>query len=709
LPGQALSEKAQAFVAEDRDLLLPGDSQSQVLVKRVVDSPLGQVVQMEQRFAGLPVHGKSLVISFDEAKRLRTVVCGLAPLSTQAVHGALLPAAAAVELVRRAFETTGRLRGEPQIETVWLSGEEWIKAHLITLPGAEPFGDFTFVVVGAQGRIAWVFPRSFSVVGYAYPSNPVVDAAVEEVELPYLSSTEHLSGEHVEVFNCTGSSAGTCGAKQQLASPDENGDYLIEPTGANDPNLADDQFVEVQAYYAINRIHDYFIGIGATPSLLGVGVNYPMPAAAGPNAYYSPSEQGFDGPAIMMGQWQTIDLAVDNDVIFHEYGHHVFGEVSSAGMFSMDQYGPVFYGLAFNEATADYFSCSALDDPFLGEYFASRLPNYMPEGYLRTVENELTCPAGLYGEGHDDGMVWSGFLWAVRELLGAEIADPLYLDVIAHFPGEIDFPSATAVFLDRAALTLDAGTVEEIRELANARGIEDCTRFIPITDQGHTGFVYGQNMLQGMPISLAFIPGELHYLLDLPGGAQALDLQLSSSADTAFLVRADQPVEQTINTDGLSATYDFLLEDGGVFDLTAGSGLFEAGHRYYFQPINREFDNSEYTLSGQASCPAGTEAQVWQDDLVCAPVCEASHEIAWNGETWVCFCPDGELEVGWEGEVVCAPICADGLQIEREGDEWICVESSEGCGCATSKAADGLSLFGLFLLGLSLRRTNRRA
>ena len=104
----------------------------------------------------------------------------------------------------------GRLRGDPRIETVWLSGKEWVKAHLVTLPGAEPFGDFTYVVVGPEGRVAWAFARTRSVLGYAYLSNPVRDATYQEVDLLNLTSAQHLTGDHVEVFNCAGSSSGSC-------------------------------------------------------------------------------------------------------------------------------------------------------------------------------------------------------------------------------------------------------------------------------------------------------------------------------------------------------------------------------------------------------------------------------------------------------------------------------------------------------------------
>ncbi len=464
LPGSDPARRAEVFIGRFRKSFLPGDRLSEIRVQRVVPAPYGPVTQMQQYFEGLPVYGRTLVLSEDSHKRIRMAVSSLRPLGDVIRHAELAPVKTAVENVLAAFRKGGGItRGEPQVETVWLhQGSHLVKVHLVTIPGWDPLGDFTCIVGGVQGRVGFAFQRTPMAQGYAYPSNPLRDETHQLVDLPYLASSVVLAGEHVEVFNCTGSSADMrCDNQQHLAQPDADGNYLIEPIGANDPKLPDDAFVEVQAYYGINRMYDFFVDVGFTPDFINVGVNYKMPDASGPNAMYSNQDQDFGGPAVLMGQWMSrIDLAVENDVIFHEYGHHVFGQVSSVGMFSMDAYGPITHGLAMNEATGDYYSCSALDDPELGEYLASLLPQSLPKGYLRNVDNDLTCPRGLYGEAHDDSMVWSGFLWEMRTRLGQPQADSLYLDVLAHFPGTVGFSTVADVYLARAEIALDPADTE---------------------------------------------------------------------------------------------------------------------------------------------------------------------------------------------------------------------------------------------------------
>lgn len=741
LAGDTVAARALDFSARYRDLLLPGDQRSQLRVERVVDLPSGAVVQLSQRIGEARVLGAGLNLAFDPLGRLETAVTSLAPAGQLPLLRDTLDAESAVLRVFEAVASSGgELRGEPVVDSVWVKTAEGLAlARLVRVPLSRPLGEHQFLVLGPEGRIVAWAPRLPMAQGYAYLQNPY-RGAYQTVTLPDLTSTEHLTGSYADVYNCSGSSNATCSAKQQRALPDGDGNYFIEPSGANEPSKADDTFGEVQGYYGINTIRAYFVNLGANPSAIKVGVNVPLDDTMGPNAFYTDREQSLgNGPAVMMGQWRNVDLAPDNDVIFHEYGHHVFGQMASTGMFNMDPYGPVFWGLMFNEGAGDYFSCSALDDPSMGEYFASLLPMYFPDGYLRMLDNQRTCPEGLYGEAHDDSMVWTGFLWEVRALLGAAVADPLYLAVIPKLPENADFPVATQLFLDETAKVVDAAKLAEVRAIAERRGVDDCQRFIPLSKDGHTGFVYSRQILGQYANMLPYIPAELHYKIEVPAGATGLEVRWTTfpiGLDVALLVRKDQPVQHTFSyVGGLQSTYDFILSGGGgTYDLLqpTTAAPFEPGHTYFFQPANKDMTQpqAEYTIRGSVTmpdCPAGQEPAVKNGQVVCAPICEAGKERIIENDEFLCvpICGAGTERVKLEGQYVCAPVCGEGFErviyegaydcaplcqegymAEKKDGQWKCVsESSGGCGCG---AAPGASLLPLVLLPLLRRRPRAR-
>jgi hypothetical protein len=701
LPGGDPAARAGIFIDRYRDLFLPGDSQSEVRVRRTVNSPYGPVVQMRQFIDGIRVFGGSLVVSHDDRQRIRMAVNGLKPQAGVVKSYDLIPEDQAVQLALSAFEKDGRYaRGEPRTETVWWpSNGKLTRIHLVTIPSAVPLGEVTYLVGGPAGNVLFPIVRSSMAMGYAYPSSPL-HGDYEEVELPHLTSTENLTGDNVKVTNCVGSTNYSC--TQQLALPDQDGNYYIEPTGDNDPALNNDAFVEVQAYYAINAIHDHVADSGLDASYIEVGVNWTYQANSPyPNAVYS----GGNPPTILIGQTDQIDLALENDVIMHEYGHHVFSITSGTGWFEMDEYGPTFIAWAINEATADYYSCTTLDDPMVGEYWASIQPAILPDGYLRNLDNDLHCPESLFGEAHDDGRVWAGFVWQVRELIGWEQTDPLYLDVMAHFPEQTTFPVATQVFLERAAQELDAPTVDQIRTFAETRGLHDCERFIEITGEGHTCYINGRSMLpQQMKDMIPLMPGELHYFIDVPADATGLELHESSSfADVVLLIRADEPVQHSFDwLSGMVSHYDFEVDlGGGSYDLLNPDPAtpFEPGHTYYVHPTNRGDRQAVSLLKGwTTNVPPPDGGTDGGTDGGADGGADAGADAGGGDDGGVIECPDGW---DWTPDG-CVPVCKSGYKPKQEGDQWTCVPDDSGCGCGTS--ATGLGLWLLCGLALMLRR-----
>ncbi|MBW1811758.1 MAG: hypothetical protein JRJ87_26450 [Deltaproteobacteria bacterium] len=696
MAGSDSQKRAQAFIEKYRDLFLPKDSLSEVRVHRVLETSYGRVTQLGQYFEGVLVYGASISIGEDHLNNLRLAVNSLRPVAQLTKHRKQANEKVAIANAVAAFTYNGsQTRDKAGIETVWFaSNSELILTYLVTVHGADPLGDITYLVAGPQATILYFFVRSPMAAGYAYESNPANDT-YKQVDLLHLTSDQHLTGDHVTVYNCAGTT--DCSTKEQLAAPDLNGDYLIEPTGDNDPELFTDMFVEVQAYYAVNTIHDFFVDVGWSPSPISVEVNSRMTS---PNAMYDEQNK-----KIIMGQSSYLDTAVENDIIFHEYGHHVFGAVASSGMFEMDQYGPISHGLAMNEATADYYSCSALDDPEMAEYFAETMgPAYFPNGWMRNVDNNLTCPDGLYGEAHDDSMIWSGFLWDVRDLLGQAAADSLYLDVLAVFPSSVTFPSTTQAYMETAALTLDQATMNQIQALVDQRGIEDCVRFIGLRTVGHTGYIWGKAQLGGMAAGLDFIPGELHYFLEIPANATELSLSWNTrpatGMDVVLLVRKDQPVEHSLVMGwppAINSTYDFILESDTLISLPSANPAFEVGHTYYFHPANRGQSTGEYTVFGNTDVVATDGGTDGGSDGGADAGGDASAPDGGDSDLPP-ECPEGYDAAKYNGEWVCVPLCKDGFEPKLEGEVWVCAAKSSGCSCQTSDRpaiSMGLLLFGL--------------
>ena len=131
--------------------------------------------------------------------------------------------------------------------------------------------------------------------------------------------------------------------------------------------------------------------------------NVPSNAATTPNAFY-------DGTNMSV----HVKLSTIPSVIFHEYTHHALRLSSKFGVFYSE----------IDEALADYFAASYLNDPKIGEgYFKfGGVSSSGAQSYLRNLDNTLK-----YDEKSDDRLananVWSGVMWKCRSGLGQSVMD----------------------------------------------------------------------------------------------------------------------------------------------------------------------------------------------------------------------------------------------------------------------------------------------
>ena len=326
-----------------------------------------------------------------------------------------------------------------------------------------------------------------------YLTNPD-DGEPAEVELdPPTSDGGTLTNGSVNALNCLNQEGGesifggfaTLCVERQTVLPDEDGNYFstVPPNNVND---GQDPFAELQMYHHVNVVHDYYSTVHGLTDLdfpldavVNITVNFNGSWSSFPNAAFVPAESfaAFGLPerdygAIMFGQGDAIDFSYDASVIYHEYTHAVVGTGRLNGIF-MDNQGLDNTPGAVNEAIADYFASTILDDPLLGAYALG--------ASARDLASPRSCPDNLTTQIHADGKIISTALWAARDTLGAEVMDAIVFDALMSANASTGISQMGELVLAEAA-NVDADTESVIANIFAAQGVVDCTRVKPWVD-----------------------------------------------------------------------------------------------------------------------------------------------------------------------------------------------------------------------------------
>jgi len=201
---------------------------------------------------------------------------------------------------------------------------------------------------------------------------------------------------------------------------------------------------ELNLFYHLNVMHDYFFGDVNKSSAAPVSTPVVAMAHVGPNmsnAFYNPD---FDN--LMFGDIDNTapldGFTNDATVTHHEYVHYLVEKIWSIQNFG--QAG------AISEAIADYFSGSSLNDPAIG---FGVLASLGINGSLRDIDCQVpgvTCKVltnvTWLGEIHDDSIYLSQALWDIRRdrmaalgaAAGRSCADGLAFQALLYFPESFD-------------------------------------------------------------------------------------------------------------------------------------------------------------------------------------------------------------------------------------------------------------------------------
>jgi len=512
-----LSVAAWGAPAQD---LLPSAPSGVTLVPREIGWAGGSRVQVEQRLHGLRVDRAPWVAAVAPDGSLRRSVGRI--VVPVARTDASLSVDQAREVVRRGL---GNRR-------VRFTGAEHVYVEVGEMPRLawavdgvllRPWLTFRTWVDAGSGEVLGGDITSRTARGHVYPTNPSI-SEVEEVELAGLISEERLSGTYAHATSCdvwviedSLFGRNDCEMAGTHAAPDGNGDYLFAP----DPASTDDPFAEVQVYYhtdAMAAWMDQRYGFRlARP--LDVIVNFPMA-----NAFYG----DFDGdghPDLSFGHVPEtgVDFGYDADVVYHEFGHAIVGELAGSLPFlRADAYGMEWVAGSVNEGAADIWSMVLTGDPLLGEYAGSGFDREA----VRDLERDRRCPDDLRGEVHADGEILASLGWNLIEdaQVGPESTADLLYGAIPFWGPDITWPRVGTSLLDSAADLLDAGAIDlaahdAITAHLEASGILDCGRVVSM----ESGEIFDMFLLNaGLHGDLARIPMGVQFSVEVPEEAVSL-------------------------------------------------------------------------------------------------------------------------------------------------------------------------------------------
>ncbi|MBU0598143.1 hypothetical protein KKF61_04060 [Patescibacteria group bacterium] len=182
---------------------------------------------------------------------------------------------------------------------------------------------------------------------------------------------------------------------------------------------------ESNAFYHVNRIHDYISDLGVTEMdfQMTTNVNYNNSC----NAYYETEGPSLNFYKYGAGGYHICEsTAVISDVIYHEYGHGIVHSLDPDLLFVggyWDEPGNI------HEALADYWACSVNNDPEMAEGFYTN--KVTP---LRYCNSDDTYPEDYSPEPHSGAQIISGILWDIRETMTSAILEPILIDALRLRP-----------------------------------------------------------------------------------------------------------------------------------------------------------------------------------------------------------------------------------------------------------------------------------
>jgi MYXO-CTERM domain-containing protein len=634
-----------------------------------VPTAAGPIVRFAQVVDGLPVYGASVTVALDAQGRAWLVNSSLRRAAGPLPAPRVSPAAA-----RAAVAARGAVAGAARLMAV-SAGGELRPCFVVYGRTLRPFGVWDYLVDARSGAVVRRLSRLHHVKGRVYEDSPAQGAGLIDADLGHLTATDTLTGDYADTWSATMSGWNSV-SRQRRAVP-VDGDYLYDP---QEPSFTD-PFAEVQMYYHVTRIHQWFVdtfGFSRTTrggdQHIDTFVNFGTQSGGSVQAYDNAFYGDVDGDGrgdLTFGQG-GLDFAYDAEVIYHEFTHSVVDEGPKLDGLDIDDLGLFLDPGSLNEAFADYFSSTYVGDPILGEYVGRELG---PGGAIRQMTDpageHASCPDSLSGETHADGVVWARALWDTRELLGGAVADQTIWATLQSLNAGPSFSQAARSLIAVTRATLSDAAALYVGAALDARDLPGCSRIVPLADaEERTGTVMGQQTLGGIQV-----PHSLQYRIEVPEGAMRLKLSFQKQGyqgGTVKLIpylRKDQPVGVIVDQ-SWKVTYqaDITGQSGPPLIVNADDAEkpLVPGSAYYLLVTNDGEDDMFFHVDATITMTPPTPAR---PDAGAAPAPDAG-------------APDGD-----------APAAA--------------AASASSGGCSAGGAARPAGALALLLLGLAAVRRRR--
>ncbi len=600
------------------------------------------IVRFSQQYEGLEVFGRVVVVRVDRTGSVRTVVTDAND------HLDVVPLALVTADEARGYAAfpfgVARL-GAPDAELgIYDNGGHGLLVWRVE--ATYNLRRWRIFVDAVTGQVIYHRSLATDAAGRVYAQNPVATPTDELLTLENLPATEtHLNGDYVTVYRYVDGNTSSVSAIEDLtldqtATTDASGNFDYPPT-TEATAIFDDAFAEVNVYYHVDDMYAYFRdahGYSTWHEYVAVANLGNGAGVAYENAYFTPvSWNGAQAYGMFMGQANTVDLGYDGDVIRHEFTHSVVHDLTNMG------YGPAALPVydtfganpgpsAIHEGMADYFACTVTDDPVMGEYSLAAM------GAPRTQLNGLACPGSVQGEGHADGEVWGGAVWAIRVELGdATLADSLMYGSLATLTSNATFQDYAIAIQEAAATMVADGDLTQAQSdgvdgVLQQRGMTTCGRALDMVD-GDTktlinNFTYGSvaqmmgNTCEGIRgMGLPALPLLFQFKMSVPANATALTFTIN------FVAAMDAQYDVYIRRTELVG-FSLVPIFGGVFYLPEaetydhhfgpltsanqeitlglnGALPLEAGADYYFAVVNKNCDQGNVDVTMDLSTGSG--------------------------------------------------------------------------------------------------------